>query len=163
LLEDVVVEHVLGGLAKIEDPLAEVGRTRAVSHVLRVAGAGRMVVTADATDAAGDEMRVAGILSLPEDAVAAEAGERAESLVGLLDLLRVEGDLRGEAEGGDNGGDGIPGHLDQTAAGTGSGGVRGRNGRRHQVLLFFRRPATAGGWACADRWDPEDRRSLNRV
>ena len=37
LLEDVVVEHVLGGLAEVDDPLAEVRRLHAVRHVLAVA------------------------------------------------------------------------------------------------------------------------------
>ena len=36
LLEDVVVEHVLGGLAEVDDPLAQVRRRDAVGHVLRV-------------------------------------------------------------------------------------------------------------------------------
>src|SRR6476620_9314890 len=58
LLEDVVVEHVLGSLAQVDDPLSERGRPDAVRHVLRVAGARRVVVTTDAADAAGDEVRV---------------------------------------------------------------------------------------------------------
>ena len=77
LLEDVVVEHVLGGLAAVDDPLAEVRRRDAVGHVLRVHRAGRVVVTADSADAAGDEVRVARILALHEDAVAAEDRRRA--------------------------------------------------------------------------------------
>ncbi len=58
LLEDVVVEHVLGGLAQVDDPLAEMRRPDAVGHVLAVDRAGRVVVTADAADPAGDEVRV---------------------------------------------------------------------------------------------------------
>ena len=62
LLEDVVVEHVLGGLAEVDHPLAEVRRTHAVRHVLRVHRARRVVVTADAADPARDEVRVRGSL-----------------------------------------------------------------------------------------------------
>ena len=62
LLEDVVVEHVLGRLAEVHDLLAERRRVHAVRHVLRVARARCVVVAADAADAAGDEVGVAGSL-----------------------------------------------------------------------------------------------------
>ena len=87
LLEDVVVEHVLGGLAEVDDPLAQVRRLHAVGHVLRVAGAGGVVVAADAADAAGDEVRVARVLALHEDRVAAEDRRGAVAL-GDLALRR---------------------------------------------------------------------------
>ena len=70
LLEDVVVEHVLGRLAEVDDPLAQVRRAHAVGHLLGVAGAHGVVVAADAADAAGDEVGVARVLALHEDAVA---------------------------------------------------------------------------------------------
>src|SRR5262249_8613694 len=63
LLEDVVVEHVLGGLAEVGDPLAHVGGADAEGHVLGVDGAGGVVVAADAADAAGDEVGVARVLA----------------------------------------------------------------------------------------------------
>ena len=72
LLEDVVVEHVLGGLAEVDDPLADVRRLHPVRHVLAVAGTGRMVVATDTADPAGDEVRVPRILALHEDRIAAE-------------------------------------------------------------------------------------------
>ena len=110
LLEDVVVEHVLGSLAEVDDLLAERGRVHAVRHVLRVARARRVVVAADAADAAGDEVRVARVLALHEDAVAAEDRRRA---VALGDLALPEVDLRVDAEAPDDAGDRIPRHLDE--------------------------------------------------
>ena len=110
LLEDVVVEHVFGGLAEVDDPLTEVRRLDAVGHVLRVAGAGGVVVAADAADAAGDEVRVAGILALHEDRVAAEDRRRA---VALDHFLVLEVDLGVDAEAADDAGDRIPRHLDE--------------------------------------------------
>ena len=62
VLEDVVVEHVLGGFAQVDDPFGNRGRLHSERHVLRIGGAGGVIVTADAADAAGDEVSVAGIL-----------------------------------------------------------------------------------------------------
>jgi len=112
LLEDVVVEHVFRGLAEVDQPLAQVRRTNAVRHVLRVHRACAVVVTADATDTAGDEMGVAGILALHEQRVAAEYRRRA---VAFDDLAVVEVNLRIDAEAADYPGDGIPRHLHQLA------------------------------------------------
>src|SRR6185437_16026319 len=64
-------------LAQVDDPLAQVRRTDAVGHVLAVDRAGRVIVTADAADPAGDEVRVPRVLALHEDAVAAEDGRGA--------------------------------------------------------------------------------------
>src|SRR5207253_11408560 len=47
----------------------------AEGHVLGVAGAGGVVVAADAADAAGDEVGVARVLAAQEHAVAAERSE----------------------------------------------------------------------------------------
>src|SRR5580700_7726331 len=77
VLEDVVIEHVLGRFTEVDDPLGECGRTNAKGHVLRVAGAGRVVITADAANAARDEVGVARVLALHENAVAAKDGRRA--------------------------------------------------------------------------------------
>ena len=112
LLKDVVVEHVFRGFAEVDDPLAEVRRLDAVGHVLRVAGAGGVVVAADTADAAGDEVGVAGILALHEDRVAAEDRRRA---VALDDFPVLEVDLGVDAEAADDPGDRIPRHLDQLA------------------------------------------------
>ena len=112
LLKDVVVEHVFRGFAKVDDPLAKVGRLDAVGHVLRVAGAGGVVVAADPADAAGDEVRVAGILALHEDRVAAEDRRRA---VALHHFAVLEVDLGVDAEAADDPGDRIPRHLDERA------------------------------------------------
>ncbi len=115
VLEERVVEHVLGGLAEVDDPLGQRRRFDAVRHVLRVDRAGRVVVTADAADAAGDEVRVARILALHEHAVAAEQRRGAPA---FDHLAVVEVDLRVDAEVADDPGDRVPGHLDQFALGT---------------------------------------------
>ena len=124
LLEDVVVEHELGGLAQVDDPLGEVRRADAVGHVLRVDRAGGVVVAADAADPAGDEVRVPRVLALHEDAVAAEDGRGA---VALDDLLLLEVDLGVDAQAPDDSGDRVPGHLHEPGAGL--------LGRRHRSCL----------------------------
>ena len=127
VLEDVVVEHVFGGFAEVDDPLGERRRLDPVGHVLGVDRAGRMVVAADAADPAGDEMGVARILALHEDAVAAEDRRGA---VTLDDLAVVEVDLGEDAETADDPGDRVPVHLDDVAApGRPRGCARGCNGR----------------------------------
>ena len=132
LLEDVVVEHVLRGLAEVDDPLAEVRRRDAVRHVLVVDRAGRVVVAADAADAAGDEVRVARVLALHEQAVAAEDRRGA---VALAHLLLLEVDRGVDPEAADDPGDRVPRHLDDVGvlglvlAGFGHG-----HGVPHQVF-----------------------------
>src|SRR3984893_19152576 len=86
----------------------------AVRHVLVVDGTGRVVVAADAADAAGDEVRVARVLALHEDAVAAEDRRRA---VALDHSLLREVDLRVDAEASDDACDRVPRHLDDVGAG----------------------------------------------
>ena len=113
LLEDVVVEHVLGGLAEVDDPLAEVRRAHAVGHVLVVDRAGGVVVAADPADPAGDEVRVARVLALHEDRVAAEDRRRA---VALGDRRSAEVDLRVDPEAADDAGDRVPRHLDEAGS-----------------------------------------------
>ena len=112
LLEDVVVEHVFRGLTEVDEPLTEVRWLHAIGHVLVVARARAVVVTADAADAAGDEVGVARILALHEDRIAAEDRRGA---VALDDFLVVEVDLGVDAEAADDAGDGIPRHLHQLA------------------------------------------------
>src|SRR5262249_3194781 len=77
-------------------------------HVLRVGGAGGVVVAADAADAAGDEVRVARILALQEHAEAAEDRRRALAL-GHPPGLEVQ--LGVEAQAAHDPGDRIPVHL----------------------------------------------------
>ena len=110
LLEDVVVEHVLGGLAQVDDPLAQVRRLHPVGHVLRVTGAGGVVVAADAADPARDEVRVPRVLALHEDAVAAEDRRRA---LALGDGPVGEVHLGVDPQAADDPGDRIPVHVDQ--------------------------------------------------
>jgi hypothetical protein len=112
LLEDVVVEHVFGGLAEVDEPLAEVRRLHTVGHVLGVDRARAVVVAADAADAAGDEVGVARILALHEDRITAEDRRGA---VALDDFSVVEVDLGVDAETSDDAGDGVPCHLHQLA------------------------------------------------
>ena len=49
-LEDIVIEHVLGRFAEVDDPFAEGRRLNAERHVLGVNGAGGVVVAADAAN-----------------------------------------------------------------------------------------------------------------
>ncbi len=112
VLEDDVVEDVLGRLAEVDDPLGQRRRLDAVGHVLGVARADGVVVTADAADAAGDEVRVARVLALHEHAVAAEQRGRA---LARHDLAVLEVDLRVDAEVPDDPGDRVPGHVDELA------------------------------------------------
>ena len=112
VLENVVIEHVLGCFAEIDDPLRERGRFHSVGHVLGVDRTGGVVVTADAADPAGDEVRITRILVLHKDAVAAEDRGRA---VALDDFLRVEIDLGIDAEAADDARDRIPRHLDDVS------------------------------------------------
>ena len=113
LLEDVVVEHVLGCLAEIDDPLAEVWRSYAVGHVLPIHRAGGMVIATDTADATRDEVGVPRVLALHEDAVATEDRRSAKT---LNDLLLGEVDLRVDTQAAHDPSDRIPGHLDQVAA-----------------------------------------------
>ncbi len=105
---DRVVEHEVRRLGQVERVVAERRRLHAVGHVLVQAGARAVVVTADAADAAGDEVRVAWIDPLHEDVEPAEHHRRA---VALEDLLALEVDLRVDAEAADDPGHRIPRHL----------------------------------------------------
>src|SRR5919198_2535315 len=112
VLKDVVIEHVLGGFAQIDDPLTERGRLDAERHVLRITRAGGVVVAADPADAAGDEMRVPRVLAFHEDAVPAEDGRGA---VALRHLFVLEINLGEDTEAAHDAGYGVPAHLDQIA------------------------------------------------
>ena len=110
-LEQVVVEHELGGFAEIDDPVGQHRRVDAEGHVLRVAGARRVVVAANAADPAADEVSVSRILAFHEDAVSAEDRGGA---VALHDFALVEIDFCMNAEAADDPGDGIPRHVNET-------------------------------------------------
>ena len=112
VLEDVVVEHVFGRFAQVDDPLAQRGRNDAEGHILRVDGAGRMVVAANAADAAGDEVGVARVLALHEDAVATEDRRCA---VALGHFFLGEVDLGEDTQAADDPGDRVPVHFDEFA------------------------------------------------
>src|SRR5215204_1528596 len=108
ILEDAVVEDVLCGLAQVDDPLCQGRRLYAIGHLLRVARTGRMVVAADAADAARDEVGVARVLALHKHAVAAE--DRRGTLA-LHHLAVVEVYLRVDPEVPDDTCDRVPRHL----------------------------------------------------
>ena len=108
VVEDRVVEDVVRGLGQVEGHVAQGRRLHAVGHVLVEAGAGAVVVTADAADAAGYEVRVARVDPLHEDVEAAEDHRRR---VALRYLLVREVDLRVDPERPDDAGDRVPGHL----------------------------------------------------
>src|SRR3984893_16048493 len=108
VLEDVVVEHVLGGFAKVGDPLRYRWRLDSVGHVLGIDRASGVVVAADPTDAASDEMSVARVLTLHENAVAAENRRRR---MALADNTISEINLGVEAETADDTRDRVPIHF----------------------------------------------------
>src|SRR4030095_10443086 len=74
VLKDVVVEHVLCSFTEVDDPLSHCRRPYVERHVLCVGGAGRVIVSADAADSAGNEVSVTRILTLHENAVTAKDG-----------------------------------------------------------------------------------------
>src|SRR5262245_6644355 len=90
LLKNIVVEHVLRCFTEIDDPFTQMGRPDAVGHILGIAGAGGVIIAADTADSTGNKMRVARILALHKDAVAAKDRRRA---VTLGDLTLAEVDL----------------------------------------------------------------------
>src|SRR6202012_105255 len=115
----------------VDDPLAQVRRLDPVRHVLAVTGTSGVVVAADAADAAGNEVRVARILALHEDRVAAEDRRGAMTLDHFAVL---EVDLGVDAEAAYDPGDRIPGHLDELAGLALSVGRLGDD-RCHRSLL----------------------------
>src|ERR1700726_3526753 len=112
ILEDVVIEHVLGRFAEVDDPLAERGRLDAKGHVLRIHRARRVIVAADPADATGNEVRVARVFALHENGIAAKDGRRA---MALRDFSVLEVDLGKDAEAPHDARDGIPVHLYELA------------------------------------------------
>src|SRR5262249_36204220 len=150
--------HVLRGLAQVDDPLAECRRPDAVGHVLRVDRAGGVVVTADAADAAGDEVGVARVLALHEDAVAAEDRGAA---VALRDSLSLEVDLGVDAQAAHDPGDRVPGHLHQLAipGGAAPGGVVLGGGHRVALRSVTRCSCSRSAGCCpwSATWAPRPR------
>ena len=132
VLKDIVVEHVLGGFAEVDDPLGHGRRTNAERHVLRISRAGRVVVAADAADAAGDEVGVARILPLHENAVAAEDRR---SAVALRHLAVGKIDLGEDAQAAHDSRNRVPVHLDEVPA-LGSGLFGRRSNRAHVESLL---------------------------
>ena len=110
VLENIVIEHVLGGFAKIDDPLGDRRRLYAKRHVLRIGGAGGVVVAANAANAAGDEVSVARVFALHENAVPAKDGRGA---VALDHMLVLEVDLGKDAEAAHDPGNRVPVHFHQ--------------------------------------------------
>ena len=108
VLKNVVVEHVFGRLTQIDDPFGHRRRPDAERHILRIRGAGSVIVAADAADAAGDEMGVARIFSFHEDAVAAKDRGGA---VALGDSALPEVDLRKDSKTAHDPGNRIPVHF----------------------------------------------------
>ena len=89
VLEDVVIEHVLGGFAQIEDPLAQRRRFHAEGHVLRVDGASSVVVATDAANSTCNKVGVPRIFALHKDAIPAKDGRSAVTL-GHLPIIEID-------------------------------------------------------------------------
>ena len=105
-----MVEHVLGSFAKIHDPFAKSRRANAEGHVLRIRRAGGVVIAADAADAAGDEVGIARVFPLHENAVATK--DRRCGMA-LRDSASAKVNLREDPEAAHNSGDRVPIHLDK--------------------------------------------------
>jgi hypothetical protein len=140
VLKQVVVEHVLGRLAQVDDPLGHGRRLHAERHVLRIVGAGGVVVAADPADAAGDEVGVSRILALHEDAVAAKDRGRRTALDHLA-CRKV--DLGVDAETADDARDRIPGHLDELRRFLGRRWLRGHRSSSEVI---------SRSWSARSRW-----------
>ena len=108
VLEDVVVEHVLGSFTKVDDPFSKIWRLDAECHVLRITCAGGVVVAADPANSAGDEMSITRVFALHENAVPAKNGGGA---VALRNLFVLKIDLGEDAQAAHNTGDGVPTHF----------------------------------------------------
>src|SRR5947209_20263555 len=66
LLEDVVVEHVLSGFTQVNNPVTQWGWLYPIGHILSIDRAGRVVVAANTTNAARDEVGIAWVFALHE-------------------------------------------------------------------------------------------------
>ncbi len=143
VLEDGVVEHVLGRFAEVGDVLGQLRRLDAVGHLLGVVGARGVVVAADAADARGDEPGVARVLALHEHRVAAEQRRGA---VALHDFPVREVDLRVDAQVADDPGDRIPGHVHDLCGLAPFGAGLGGRHLRYCPSLFGFGGRVAGCW-----------------
>ncbi len=112
VLENIVIEHVLGGLAEIHNPFGNVGRPDAERHILRIRRASGVIVSANAADPAGDEVCITRIFAFHENAVATEDRGCA---VAFGNFPIIEIDLREDSETADDPGDRIPIHFDEIA------------------------------------------------
>jgi hypothetical protein len=110
VLVQAMVEHVLGGLAEVDDPFRQRRRAHPKGHVLRVAGARGVVIAADAANATRDEVGIAGILPLHEHAIATEDRR---SAIALGHAAISEVDLGVDTQAADDAGHRVPRHLDQ--------------------------------------------------
>ena len=144
VVEDRVVEHEVGRLGQVVGVVAELRRLDAVGHVLVQARAGAVIVTADATDAARDEVGVARVDALHEDV---EAAEHHRGAVALEHLLVGEVDLRVDAQAAHDPRDRVPRHLLDEDLLT-LGGLR----CRHQCLFSS---GIRGGARYQRFWYPE--------
>src|SRR5262249_14382306 len=135
-------EHVLGRLGEIDQPVGERRRPDAEGHVLGVDRARGVVVAADAADPAGDEVGVTRVLTLHEDAVAAEDRRRA---VALGNAAIAEVDPRVQAEAADHARDRVPGHLDELGRRAHSRSFRLRHSgsRSSEAMVKLRSARTA--------------------
>ncbi len=112
VLKDVVVEHVFGGFAEVDDPFGDVRWADAERHVLRVGGARRVIVPANSADAAGDEVGVPRVFAFHENAIAAKNRRRAVAL-GHSPIFKI--DFGENSQATHDPGNRIPVHLHQFA------------------------------------------------
>ena len=108
LLEDIVVEHVFRRFTQVDDPLTERRWLYPIGHILSIDGAGCVVVSANTTDATGDEVGVARVFALHEEAVAAKDVRTA---IGLHYFALLKIDLGIDAQAANDACHRVPRHF----------------------------------------------------
>jgi hypothetical protein len=103
-----VIEHVLGCLTQINDPLCHRWRFDPISHILGINRTGGVIIAADPTDPARYEMGVPRIFIFHKDTVTPENGG---SAVALDHFLVGEVNFRKDAQTSNYPSDRIPGHF----------------------------------------------------
>src|SRR5262249_30425694 len=110
LLKNIVVEHVFRRFAQIDDPFTQMRRPDTVSHILSIAGAGGVIIAADAAHSARNEMSGPRIPGLHKTAVAAKDRWRAVTLGGLA---LAEVDFGIDSQTADDSSNRVPCHFDE--------------------------------------------------
>ena len=108
VIEDRVIEHVVGAFTKVEDVVTEMRWLHAIGHVLIEHRCGHVIIAADPADAAADKVGVARIDAAHENI---EAAKDHGGAVAFLHFAVRKIDFAMYAQAPDNAGDRIPRHF----------------------------------------------------